>query len=120
MNATKEIGLRLVRGSCLTLSVDANAHCAEAYNDQRFESGIAVLLGDTPIGCMSTTQKRVTTATCEAEYVAVCDKPMDACCATVVLVFLEPDLSCMRYIVLAITRAQRRRKLEKFVEDQSH
>ena len=69
VNATKEIGLRFVRSSGLRLFVYADADYAAASNDRRSVSGVAVMLGDTAIGWKSSTQKSVTTATCEAEYV---------------------------------------------------
>ena len=50
VNATKEIGLRFVRGSGLRLSVYADADCAAAFNDRRFVSGVGIMLGDTVIG----------------------------------------------------------------------
>ena len=96
MNATKEIGLRLVRGSGLRLSVYADAGYAAASNDGRSVSGVAVMLGDTAIGWKSSTQKCVTTATCEAEHVALCDAPKEALFTRAVLVFLQPKLSGMR------------------------
>ena len=74
MNITKEIGLKFVRGSGLKLSVFADdAGYAAASNYRRSVSGVAVVLGDTAIGWKSSTQKYVTTATYEAEYVALCD-----------------------------------------------
>ena len=69
MNSTKEIGLKFVRGSGLKLTVFADADFAAASNDRRSVSGVAVMLGDTAIGWKSSTQKCVTMATCEAEYV---------------------------------------------------
>ena len=73
MNGTKEIELRFMRGSGLKHSVYADADHAAASNDRRSVSGVAVMLGDTAIGWKSSTQKCVTTATCEVEYVALCD-----------------------------------------------
>ena len=54
------------------------------------------MLGDTAIGWKSSTQKYVTTATCEAEYVALCDAFKEALFTRAVLVFLQPELSGMR------------------------
>ena len=71
MNATKEIGLRFVRGSGLRLSVYAGADYAAVSSDRRSVSGVAVMLRYTAIGWKSSTQKCVTTATCEAQYVAL-------------------------------------------------
>ena len=70
-NATKNIGLRFARGSGLRLSVYADADYAAASNDRRSVSGVSEILGDTAIGWKGSTQKCVTTATCEVEYVAV-------------------------------------------------
>ena len=72
VNVTKETGVRFVRGSGLRLSVYADADYA-ASNDRKSVSGVAVMLGDTATGWKSSTQKCVTTATYEAEYVALCD-----------------------------------------------
>ena len=96
VNATKEMGLRFVRGSGLRLSVYADADYAAASDDRRSVSGVAVMLGDTAIGWKSSTQKCVTTATCEAEYVALCDASKGALFPRAVLVFLQPELSGMR------------------------
>ena len=93
VNATKEMGLRFVRGSGLRLSVYADADFAAASNDRRSVSGVAVILGDTAIGWKGSTQKCVTTATCEAEYVALCDASKEALFTRAVLVFLQPELN---------------------------
>ena len=74
----------------------ADADYAAASNDRRSVSGVAVILGDTAIGWKSSTQKCVTTATCEAEYVALCDASKEALFTIAVLVFLQPELSGMR------------------------
>ena len=96
VNATKEIGSRFVLGSGLKLSVHADADYAAASNDRRSVSGIAIMLGDTAIGWKSSTQKCVTTATCEAEYVALCDASKEALFMRAVLVFLQTDLTVLR------------------------
>ena len=88
MNATKNIGLRFIRGSGLRLSVYADADYAAASNDRRSVSGVAEILGDTAIGWKSSTQKCVTTATCEVEYVASCDASKEALFTRAALVFL--------------------------------
>ena len=54
------------------------------------------MLGDTAIGWKSSAHKCVTTATCEAEYVALCDASKDALFMRAVLVFLQPNLTGMR------------------------
>ena len=54
------------------------------------------MLGDIAITWKSTTQKCVAMATCEAEYVALCDASKDALFTRAVLVFLRPELSGMR------------------------
>ena len=56
----------------------ADADYAALSNNRRSVSGVAVMLGDTAIGWKSSTQKYVTTATCEAEYVALCDASKEA------------------------------------------
>ena len=97
VNATKEIGLRFVRGSGLRLSVYADSDHAAASNYRRSVSGVTVMLDYTVISWKSSTQKSVTTATCEAEYVALCDASKDALFTRrAVLVFLQPELSGMQ------------------------
>ena len=51
---------------------------AVAPNGRKFVSGVAVVLGDTAISWKRGTQKCVTTATCEAEYVTLCDAAKEA------------------------------------------
>ena len=68
VNVTREICLRFVRGFGLKRSVYINADYAAASNDRRSVSGIAVMLGDTAIGCKRSIQKYVTIVTCEAEH----------------------------------------------------
>ena len=96
VNATKEIGLRFVRGPGLRLSVYVDADYATASNDRRSVSCVAIMLGDTAIGWKSSTQKCVTTVACEAEYVALCSASEEALFTKAVLVFLQPELSGMR------------------------
>ena len=93
MNATKEIGLRFARGYGLKLSVYADADYVATSNDRRSMSGVVVMLGDMAICCKSSTQKCVTTATCEAEYVALCEASKEALFMRAVLVFLQPGLT---------------------------
>ena len=73
-----------------------DADYAAASNDRRSVSGVAVMLGDTAIGWKSSTQKCVTTATCEVKYVALCDASKEALFTRAVLEFLQPELSGMR------------------------
>ena len=93
VNFTKKIGLKFVRGSGLKLTMFADADYAAASNDRRTVSGVAVMLGDTVIGWKSSTQKCVTTASCEAEYVVFCDASKEALFMRAVLVFLQPELT---------------------------
>ena len=95
VNAAKEMGLRFVRGSGLRLSVYADDDYAAVSNDRKSVSGVAVTLGDTAIGWKSSTQKCVTMATCEAEYVALCDASKEALFTRAVLIFLQSELSGM-------------------------
>ena len=78
INGSKEICLELVRGSGLRLPVFADADYVVKSNERRSVSSVAVLLRDTSISWKSSTQKCVTTATCEAEYVALCDASKEA------------------------------------------
>ena len=66
VNATKETGLRFVRGSGLKLSVFTGADYAVVSNNRRSVSDVAVVLGDTAISWKTSTQKCMTTAACEA------------------------------------------------------
>ena len=55
------------------------------------------MLGDTAIGWQSSTQKYVTTVTCEAEYVAPCDTSKEEALFTrAISVFLQQELSGVR------------------------
>ena len=96
VNAMKGMGSKFVRGFSLRLSVYADADYAAVSNDRRSVSGVAVMLGDTAIGWKSSTQKCVTTATCEVQYVVLCDASKDALFTRAVSVFLQPGLSGMR------------------------
>ena len=95
VNATKEIGLRFIRGSGLRPSVYADADYAAASNDRRSVSGVAVVLGDTATSWKSSPQKCVTTATCLAEYFALCDAAKEAIFERAVLFFLQSQLAGM-------------------------
>lgn len=62
-----------VRGSGLKLSVYAGAIFEATSNDRRPVSDITVMLGDTANVRKRSSQKCVTTATCDSEFVAFCD-----------------------------------------------
>ena len=85
-----------MRGFGLKLTVFADADYTAASNDRRFVRSVAVMLRDTAIDWKSSTQKCVTTATCEAEYVALCDALKEALFMSAVVVFLQPELAGMR------------------------
>ena len=91
VNAAKEIGLRFVRGFSLSPSVYAFIDHAAASNDRRSVSGVSVMLGDIGIGWKSCTQTFVTTATCGAECVALCD-PSKGALFTTTEVLMSPQL----------------------------
>ena len=95
VKATKDVSLTFMRGSGLRFSVSADADYAVAANDCRSVSGVAVMLGGTAIGWKSRTQKCVTTATCEAEHVALCDVAKEAIFTWAALTFLQPQLTGM-------------------------
>ena len=59
-------------------------------------SDVALIMGDTAISWKSSAQKCVTTATCEADYVALCDASKEALFTKAVLVFLQVELSGIR------------------------
>ena len=99
VNATKEIVLRFVRGSGSRLSVYADTDYATTSNDQRSVSDVEVILGDTTIGWKSSTQKCVTTATCEAEYITLGDASKETLFTRAVLVLLQPKLSGMQVVI---------------------
>ena len=67
-----------------------------ASNYRRSVSRVAVILGDIAINSKSSTQKCVTTAACETEYVALCDAAKEAIFERAVLFFLQPQLTRMR------------------------
>ena len=92
----EEIGLRFALGSDLSISTYARADYAVASNDLRSVSGVAVLFSDTAIGWNSSMQKCVTPATCEVEYVALCNAYNQALFTRAILMFLKPELSGMR------------------------
>ena len=96
-----------MRGSGLKLYVYADADYAAASNDRRSVSGVAVMLGDATIGWKSSTQKCETTATCEAEYITLCDASKEALFMRAVLVFLQHDLIGMRVKFLEIIKVLR-------------
>ena len=73
----------------------ADADYAVAPNGPRFVSEVAVVLGDTAIVWKISTQKCVTTATCEAEYVTLFDAAKYAIFERAVFVFLQPQLAGM-------------------------
>ena len=95
VNATKEIGLRFVRGSGLRFLVFVDADYAAASNNVRPVSSVAVVMGDTTISWKTNMQKCVTTATCKAEYVALCDAAKEAVLERAVLVYLPPQQAGM-------------------------
>ena len=96
VQSTFEIGLRFANGSGLKHSVFDDVDYAAASNDRRSVSGEAVMLGDTAVGWKSSTKKYVTTATCEAEYVALCDAFKEVLFMRAMPVFLQPELTGMR------------------------
>ena len=51
----------------------ADVDYAATYKYRRSVSGVAVQLGDIAIAWKSSAQTCMTTATCEEEYVALCD-----------------------------------------------
>ena len=108
VNSTKEIGLMFVLGSGLKLTLFADADYAAAFNDRRSVSGMAVILGDTAIGWKSSWQKCVTTITCKAEYVALCDASKEVLFMRAVLIFLQPELTGMRENVSATMEVRKR------------
>lgn len=54
-----------------------------------------MVLGDKTIGCIGSTQKCVTTATYEAEYVTLCYTSEETFFVTAVQSFLQPQLAGM-------------------------
>ena len=90
--------MRFVGGSGSRLSEYAEgADYAEASSSRRSVSNVTVLLSDTAIGWKSSTQKCVTTATCEAECVALFDVSKQAFFTRAFfLMFLQPELGGLR------------------------
>ena len=59
LNGTKILGIAYVRGSGLSLNVNADADYANKDNDRRSISGIAVTLGSTAVSYASETRRVV-------------------------------------------------------------
>ena len=95
VNATKGIGLSFLRGSGLRLSVFAGADYAVAPNGPRFVYVVAVVLGDTAIIWKISTQKCVTTTTCETECATLFDAAKYATFEREVFIFLQSQLAGM-------------------------
>ena len=74
----------------------ADADYAAASNGRRSVTSVAVILEDTAIGWKSSTQKCVTTATCKAEYVALCYASKKVLFMKAVLVFQQPEQTGIR------------------------
>ena len=74
----------------------AEADYAATSNGRRSVSGGAVILDDTAFGWKRSKQKYVTTATCEAECVALCDGSKEAKFTRAGWAFLQPKLRGMR------------------------
>ena len=81
----------------------ADADCVGAFNDRRPVSGVALMLVDTAIGWKSSTQKYVTTANCEANYVALCDASNETFFTRAVFVFLGFEaIAAFRSVALSL------------------
>ena len=102
VNSTKEMGQKSVCCPGVRLAVFADADYAAASDDRRFVSCVAVILGDTAISW-----KGFTTATCETEYVALCDTSKEAFFMRAVLVFLQPELTGIRVYVFGDTEGSK-------------
>ena len=98
VNATKDIGLRFVCGSRLRFLVFADADYTAALNYLRSLSIVAVMLGDTAISWKTSMRKCVTTSTCKAGYVALCDAAKEAILEKEILAYLQPQLAGMMCI----------------------
>ena len=92
----------------MILSVNADADHAAASNDRRSVSGVAFTLGDTAIiGWKSGTEKCVTAATCEADYVALCDASKEMLLNKSCFGVSSARGVACEQVCLVITRAQR-------------
>ena len=76
-----------MRGSGLKLSVFTGADYAVVSNNRRSVSDVAVVLGDAAISWKTSTQKCMTTAACEAQYVTYYDAETGAIFERADLVF---------------------------------
>ena len=93
LKATKDLGVVFRRGGDLKLSLFADADYADGCNDRRSVSGIAVMLGTTPVIASSMTQHCVKLSTSEAEYVPMNHGAKTALAIKAVLDFVLPHLS---------------------------
>ncbi|CAN0238053.1 unnamed protein product [Pylaiella littoralis] len=98
---TKDLGLTNVRGSGLDLSVFTDANYAEKADDRKSVSGVAVIVGNSTVNWVSSTQKIVTLSTTEAEYVALADGVKEVLFLKSVLSFIVPTLSEKMFEVFA-------------------
>ena len=93
LNGTRSLGITYVRGSGLSLNVNADADYASKENDRRSVSGIAVTLGGTVVSHTSKTQRVVSLSTSEAEYIAAGEGVKEASFVRAVLSFIAPETS---------------------------
>ena len=98
---TKYLSLTFEWGSGLEISVFADANHAEKADDRRSVSGVAVTVGKSSVSWFSSTQKIVTLATTEAEYVALGDGVKEALFMKGVISSIIPSISenCMKVFV---------------------
>ena len=100
LNGTKSLGIASVRGSGLSLNVNADADYANKDNDRRSISGIAVTLGSTAVSYASKTRRVVSLSTSKAEYIAAGDDVKEALFVLAVLSFIAPETCGARVKVL--------------------
>lgn len=86
----------------MNISVYTDADYVAASDNRSSMSGIAVL-GDTAIGSKSSTQKCVTTATCEAEYVAQGGTLLEDCLGIPYLIGTRVDIFVDNGVAKVIT-----------------
>ena len=98
LHGTRGMGLTFVRGSGLDLTASSDADYADKSNDRRLVSGTVITLGGAAVSWESSTQRRATLSTADAEHVALSKGVKEALFTGALLSFICPELggSCVR------------------------
>ena len=98
LHGTRFMRLTFVRGSGLDLTAYGDADYADNSNDRRSVSGSVITLGGAAVSWASSTRRRVTLSTAEAEHVALGEGVKETLFTGAALSFICPQLSgpCVR------------------------